>query len=546
MFIVSCGLLWVACQLLYADNQVATMIMGLMGAFFLVFIAFTVVALRRVVVHLYEWLVRLPIWGTIKKVTSSDWTRASILIPSMPMVPFILALSALNQWVRRRRGIYAKVHLTSIVPSEVGDEPGVGHSTGAVTAEHLWVTPFAHQVLSEVQRWNWLSIIFKCYVECGIFFLYSVSPLLLNVALSWFNTWLLESGLGFEVVLVTTFMIGVVAFLLPPVPGLTVYIFGGLVIAGSCPMGFWWGACINIFLGWFLKLFACAVQQVCIGGLLGRSTLVRQTIGVHKVAIRCVEAELRRPGLTMGKVAILCGGPDWPTSVLAGMLNLSLFQCELGTLPIIFFVIPCSLSGSFYTKKGTSVVWNRSANLMIVVSLAINLLLWALAAWAMQQQLDKNFDELTRPLPQNVDLEWMDFKAAELDKQFRVPWDGVPVIVRSLYALGAFAHVVVGHSLWWGYYYLFNHFEVSSDIKSLKSWFGDEGIITQAGILVLAMYVFTWILYVQFVLWIWCKTRRPRRQKEGELALKEAAWKQEWLQNARSWVPPEEHRRFCA
>merc|ERR1712232_1362109 len=154
-----------------------------------------------------------------------------------------------------------------------------------------------------------------------------------------------------------------------------------------------------------------------------------------------------------------------------------------------------------YTKKGTSVVWNRSANFMIVASLAINLLLWALAAWAMQQQLDNNFVELTRPLPQNVDLEWLDYKAAELDKEFRVPWRRVPLVVRSLYALGAFTHVVVGHLLWWLYYSLFNHFEVSSDIQTLKSWYGDEGIVTSVGVAVLSLYVLAWALYVQFVLW---------------------------------------------
>ena len=33
---------------------------------------------------------------------------------------------------------------------------------------------------------------------------------------------------------------------------------------------------------------------------------------------------LKRPGLDMGKVGILCGGPDWPTSVLTGLLKCKL------------------------------------------------------------------------------------------------------------------------------------------------------------------------------------------------------------------------------
>ena len=39
-------------------------------------------------------------------------------------------------------------------------------------------------------------------------------------------------------------------------------------------------------------------------------------------------------GMTIpSQVSILCGGPDWPTSVLAGILRLSLVECEIGTLP---------------------------------------------------------------------------------------------------------------------------------------------------------------------------------------------------------------------
>merc|ERR1712238_401192 len=126
--------------------------------------------------------------------------------------------------------------------------------------------------------------------------------------------------------------------------------------------------------------------------------LIRQTVGVHKVAIRCLEAEMRCPGYTFGKISILCGGPDWPTSVLAGMLNLSLLECEIGTIPIILFIAPCSLSGSLYIKKGTNDEWDRLANMMLFTSVTINLVLWAVAAWAIQQRLERDYEKVTRPL----------------------------------------------------------------------------------------------------------------------------------------------------
>lgn len=61
--------------------------------------------------------------------------------------------------------------------------------------------------------------------------------------------------------------------------------------------------------------------------------------------MRAIEQVLRRPGMSFGKCMILCGGPagclrrllclsaeDWPTSVLAGILRLSLVQCTIGGL----------------------------------------------------------------------------------------------------------------------------------------------------------------------------------------------------------------------
>lgn len=60
-------------------------------------------------------------------------------------------------------------------------------------------------------------------------------------------------AVSFQAILILTFLIGVVAFLLPPVPGATVYIFGGVIVADQCPPqlgGFWGGALWNVLLCW--------------------------------------------------------------------------------------------------------------------------------------------------------------------------------------------------------------------------------------------------------------------------------------------------------
>merc|ERR1719428_253336 len=83
-----------------------------------------------------------------------------------------------------------------------------------------------------------------------------------------------------------------------------------------------------------------------IGELMGKSLAVQKLVGVHLLGIRAVEFILKKPGLRFDKVVILCGGPDWPTSVLTGILKLNVFQMMLGTLPVLVLITPCVLAGA--------------------------------------------------------------------------------------------------------------------------------------------------------------------------------------------------------
>ena len=60
---------------------------------------------------------------------------------------------------------------------------------------------------------------------------------------------------------------------------------------------------------------------------------------------------LSQPGVTVAKASILCGGPDWPTSVLCGLLSLNCCSMLIGLTPIILFTTPGTLMGAFMTEK---------------------------------------------------------------------------------------------------------------------------------------------------------------------------------------------------
>ena len=44
---------------------------------------------------------------------------------------------------------------------------------------------------------------------------------------------------------------------------------------------------------------------------------------------------------------VLCGGPDWPTSVLTGILRLDVKQMILGSTPFLLLNTPTVMAGAF-------------------------------------------------------------------------------------------------------------------------------------------------------------------------------------------------------
>jgi hypothetical protein len=83
-----------------------------------------------------------------------------------------------------------------------------------------------------------------------------------------FLSWMIERTASFGLVAVTGIMIGVgvLMFLLPPVPGLPVYLALGIVLPaqGHELMGWTWSIIYSSAVGLFLKLASSALQQDCL------------------------------------------------------------------------------------------------------------------------------------------------------------------------------------------------------------------------------------------------------------------------------------------
>merc|ERR1712137_853234 len=215
-------------------------------------------------------------------------------------------------------------------------------------------TKGVQSIVVSIQDWNWASILTKVNLLVILYWILSVCVAKLTfVFLSWLNEALTDIALW--LVIFTFFIIGYLMFLLPPIPGVPVYMCSGIVIAArankSDGPGYVWGIIIAIFVSFTLKL-AAVCGQYAIGYMMGKSVRVQQIVGVDKVITRALEQILLAKGLDLAKVSVLVGGPDWPTSVLCGILKLNVFQCVLGTTPVIVLIFPCVIAGAFLSGPG--------------------------------------------------------------------------------------------------------------------------------------------------------------------------------------------------
>ena len=73
---------------------------------------------------------------------------------------------------------------------------------------------------------------------------------------------------------------------------------------------------------------------------------MRAFVGPNTIQMKAARYILSQPGITLAKSSILCGGPDWPTSVICGLLGLDCCSMLVGLVPIVVFTTPGTLLGT--------------------------------------------------------------------------------------------------------------------------------------------------------------------------------------------------------
>ncbi len=286
--------------------------------------------------NLREKLGSMRITQKLGEYSQSNFAKGMVIALTLPILPAFLLLSAC---IRQ-----ARIFGLSMASTKRDADAEFNYFTAAGWGMLKWL-------FSDVTAvFTWTAYIAMFYFICDVG---------VGKGAVLFLGWMISVMKDFSpaVVLVCFVLLGVGMFLLPPVPGPPVYLTGGVLLVGSMEdsMGFWGATLACVFVCWFVKLLSCTLQQKWFGESLGGYVGVRYTVGINSVQMRAIRYCLMQPGLSPAKVAILCGGPDWPTSVLCGILRVPLYESVLGTSPVLVLYLAYTvLAGAFMLKTGGS------------------------------------------------------------------------------------------------------------------------------------------------------------------------------------------------
>jgi hypothetical protein len=279
-----------------------------------------------------------------------SFVRALISFLLFAMLPLVFPAGWLKQRIREAR------------------DPTVPKST---------FSPVAQRISDFIRSWHVGSVMTWHVIIAAVVFGMDIIAKGTYVVLSMLGDYIAD----FHVALVSFILscAGFLVFMNPAMPGPVVYVLVGLVVTGricrgakadagladedQCPVEAFVSSLLLCTTLCFLTKLAAVCGQMEIGRRLGMKVSIQKMIGVEKPGIRAIELILKKPGLFPGKVAILCGGPDWPTSVLCGILKQSKAAMCFGTSPMFFICFPSVLGGAIINMEGGGGFWSQMSDI---------------------------------------------------------------------------------------------------------------------------------------------------------------------------------------
>lgn len=433
-------LLWLGASIAGANMQLSNVVVSFAFLGLLLIAAAMAAALgvREVQKHVHEHrLVKLatkdPFWSNV--------ARGLAIFVCGPVFLAFLPLAFLKRSIRRWRSAAG------------GGGGGVGDGDrGEESCDMRGGRAFkevaALQLIKDSKQWPWTTVLrYAWWWAFGYFALQALVMTMTTLFMAWLNIQL--AGMRVEIIAGIIVCIALVLFAIPVVPGVPAYLACGVIIGNAETQvgSFALTLVIAVAVAQASKQLACLMQQKVFGELLGKSLWVRSTLGVNQPTIKAINLILQERGLTMGKVAILVGGPDWPTSVLTGVLRLPALQMQLGTFPVSVPILFIVLTGAAMLKSGQhpDSLWVPLSGVFLTVSGLLQVAVGLLAVKYINETLKERAAEI-EAMPNDPEVERFDAsqRQAIQEKEAAMRWEVQSSVWRTVLVISVIAIIVSG------------------------------------------------------------------------------------------------------
>lgn len=507
--------LWIAASLTGAGAGLTTTLSALTFSAFVASAIFIAVSQG----NREEW-VKVRIQSIFEKYeTYLDIGKGLLVVTCLPLAVVYLAVSFIVQTIRLM-GCTARCTNQNLRDNEV---EGCGNSK--------FLTVEARSLIKQFRSWN-LAIVYTYAIYWGAGFItFTVLAAKFTIL---FLSWLIEETKALDIASVTgiIFGVGVIMFLLPPVPGAPIYLTLGIVIVpvGREAFGLVWCIVYAMGISLLLKLFATFLQQKMIGGLLQNSLSVRQMVGINTKLIRAMKLCLEEPGLGISKVSILCGGPDWPTSVLCGIMGLPLFPILVGTLPVALLVVPTVLAGSFTYMSGIRLAetdelefpWATTAATMATAASGLVLLGFALSATYYLEQTMKSREQELEAMPYDEEVKKANEEEVAINNAYAevVEWSSLPTFPQLLLIISLACMITSCYITQVFQEDAFAEYELTYTIEDHLE--GDwKNLVKPIGLVSIVLFGASLLFLFMFRTWAMSKARRVLKENPDKYTNKE-------------------------
>lgn len=424
--------------------------------------------------------------------------RGIFLVFCSPLLMVYFAMAVVNQAVRK-----IGLPCSKVIKSD------------AERADFL--TKRARAQINDIRTWERTKVlIYGVYV--------GLTYMIMSVVITKFTylllTVLVEAVRELKLWIVTLILIafGLTFFLNPFLPGPPVYMTNGLIlfVTGAKVMGEAGALIYGVVLSVIVKLMACAMQQKGIGENLANFVAVRKIVGINSGLIKASKIILSKPGISVDKVSILVGGPDWPTSVLCGILHLDLLPILIGTLPVVVICAPTSLMGAFLymgdqkDEETGNLLYPYASSLSAVATAISALVMMAapvMAAYYLEQTMTERAKEI-EAMPNDKEVQDLEEAEEAYNKCYDnvTKWAVLPVWARFMLYTAFFLMVASVYIVLLFAKTTFAPYTLTSTIE--KDLDGEwTNLVMVNGWISIALFMTSWGMVIVFGQWAGAKAK---------------------------------------